>query len=362
MAENFDILARTDGLKERFQEVTTLITDPEVISDRKRFEKLSREYKDLEQIVAQTESYRLLRENLANNLSMADEEKDFDMRQMIQEEIESIQSQLPDMEEQIRLLLLPKDPEDQKNAIVEIRGGTGGDEAALFAGDLYKMYIKYCEGQGWKCTTTSMSEGTIGGFKEIIFTVEGADVYGKLKYESGVHRVQRVPATETQGRIHTSAATVAVLPEADEVDVIVKDSDIRLDIFCSSGAGGQSVNTTYSAVRMTHIPTGIVVQCQDERSQLKNKEKALTELRTRIYNMEHQKYLDDIASKRKTLVSTGDRSAKIRTYNFPQGRVTDHRIGLTMYQLDDVLNGNITPFIDALTVAENAERLHDAEL
>lgn len=362
MADNFDILSRTEGLKERFQEVTTLITDPEVIGDRRRFEKLSREYKELEQIVEQTEKYRLLRQNLSTNLSMANDEQDPDMRQMIQEEIESIQAQIPPMEEQIKVLLLPKDPDDRKNAIVEIRGGTGGDEAALFAGDLYKMYIKYCDEQGWTCTTTSMSEGTLGGFKEIIFTVEGTDVYGKLKYESGVHRVQRVPATETQGRIHTSAATVAVLPEADEVDVVIKESDIRLDIFCSSGAGGQSVNTTYSAVRMTHIPTGIVVQCQDERSQLKNKEKALNELRTRIYNLEHQKYLDEIASKRKTLVSTGDRSAKIRTYNFPQGRVTDHRIGLTVYQLDDVLGGNITPFIDALTVAENAERLQAAEL
>lgn len=362
MKEEFDLLQRTTGLKERYQEVMTLMSDPSVISDRKRFEKLSREFKELGAIVQETETYRILKQNLENNLEMASSEKDPEMQTLIQEEIASIQAKLPELEETIKLLLVPKEPEDAKNAIVEIRAGTGGDEAALFAGDLYKMYTKYCDAQGWRVTTTSMSEGTLGGFKEIVFTVEGEGVYGILKYESGVHRVQRVPATETQGRIHTSAATVAVLPEADEEEVVLNESDIRLDTFCSSGAGGQSVNTTYSAVRMTHIPTGIVVQCQDERSQLKNKEKALNELRTRIYNLQHQKYLDEIAAHRKTLVSTGDRSAKIRTYNFPQGRVTDHRINLTLYQLDDVLNGNVQPFIDALTVAENTEKLANSDL
>jgi peptide chain release factor 1 len=266
------------------------------------------------------------------------------------------------LEEEIKLLLIPVDPQDGKDAIVEIRGGTGGDEAAIFAGDLFRMYSKYCETKGWKIEVTSSSEGTIGGFKEIIFTVSGENVYGTLKYESGVHRVQRVPVTETQGRVHTSAATVAVLPEAEEFDVEIKESDIRTDIFCASGHGGQSVNTTYSAIRLVHLPTGISVQCQDEKSQLKNKAKAMIELRSRIYNMEYQKYLDEIASKRKTMVSTGDRSAKIRTYNYPQGRITDHRINYTIYNLATFMAGDIQPVIDQLIVAENAERLKESEL
>lgn len=362
MSETFDILERTAGLEERYQEVMLLMSDPEVIADRKRFEKLSREYKDLEQIVAKVAKYKDLKDNLQNNQLLITEEDDPELVSMAKAESEEIEQQMPILEEQIKVLLVPKDPDDAKNAIVEIRAGTGGDEAALFAGDLYKMYTRYCLEQGWKILTTSMSEGTLGGFKEIVFMVEGNNVYGTLKYESGVHRVQRIPTTETQGRIHTSAATVAVLPEADEEEVVLNDADIRVDTYCSSGAGGQSVNTTYSAVRLTHIPTGIVVQCQDERSQIKNKERAMNELRTRIYNVQHQKYLDEIASQRKTLVSTGDRSAKIRTYNFPQGRVTDHRINLTVYQLDDILNGDIQPFIDALTVAENASRIASAEL
>ena len=362
MGKTFDLLARTEGLKERFDEVQLLLTDPAVIADQKRFMRLSKEYKELEEVTKKTDEYRELRSNIAVAEEMIRVETDSELRHMAEEELSELREQLPQMEEEIKLLLIPADPEDDKDAIVEIRGGTGGDEAALFAGDLYKMYTRYCEEQGWRCSTTSYSEGTLGGFKEIVFKVEGEGVYGKLKYESGVHRVQRVPATETQGRVHTSAATVAVLPQADEFDVEVKESDIRVDTFCSSGAGGQSVNTTYSAVRLTHIPTGIVVQSQDERSQLKNKARAMDELRTRIYNMEYQKYIDEVASKRKTLVSTGDRSAKIRTYNFPQGRVTDHRIGLTVYQLDDVLNGDIQQFIDALIVAENAERLASADL
>ena len=264
------------------------------------------------------------------------------------------------MEEKIKLLLIPKDPEDEKNAIVEIRGGAGGDEASLFAGELMRMYMKYCETKGWKTEITRATEGTVGGYKEVVFTVTGHGVYGILKYESGVHRVQRVPQTETQGRVHTSAASVAVLPEADEVDIKINPADIKRDEFCSSGPGGQSVNTTYSAIRLTHIPTGIVVTCQDEKSKLKNIESAMKELRTRLYNLEYQKYLDEISKKRKTMVSTGDRSAKIRTYNFPQGRVTDHRINYTMYNLQNFMLGDIQELIDQLIMAENAERLKEA--
>lgn len=284
------------------------------------------------------------------------------MKALAKEEIAFADEQCPQLQEKIALLLLPDDPEDGKNAIMEIRAGTGGDEAALFARDLFKMYTRFVEGLGWRVEVSSYTEGTLGGYKEIVFSVTGDNAYGTLKYESGVHRVQRVPETEAQGRIHTSAATVAVFPEADEFDVEIKESDLRIDTFCSSGAGGQSVNTTYSAVRIVHVPTGITVQSQDERSQLKNKAKALTELRSRIYNLEHQKYLDEVASRRKTMVSTGDRSAKIRTYNYPQGRLTDHRIGLTLYNLQAVLDGDLKPIIDALSVAENSERLQEAAL
>ena len=289
-------------------------------------------------------------------------ERDEELRELARQEVDSISKKLEPLEDEIKLLLVPADPQDGKNAIVEIRGGTGGDEAAIFAGDLFKMYTKFCESKGWKTEVTSFTEGTMGGYKEIIFTVSGTNVYGVLKYESGVHRVQRVPATESQGRVHTSAATVAVLPEAEEFDIELKESDIRTDIFCASGHGGQSVNTTYSAIRLVHIPTGITVQCQDEKSQLKNKAKALVELRTRIYNMEYQKYIDSIASKRKTMVSTGDRSAKIRTYNYPQGRITDHRINYTIYNLPSFMGGDIQECIDQLTIAENAERLKENEL
>ena len=284
------------------------------------------------------------------------------MKALAKEEIAFADEQCPQLQEKIALLLLPDDPEDGKNAIMEIRAGTGGDEAALFARDLFKMYTRFVEGLGWRVEVSSYTEGTLGGYKEIVFSVTGDNAYGTLKYESGVHRVQRVPETEAQGRIHTSAATVAVFPEADEFDVEIKESDLRIDTFCSSGAGGQSVNTTYSAVRIVHVPTGITVQSQDERSQLKNKAKALTELRSRIYNLEHQKFLDEVASRRKTMVSTGDRSAKIRTYNYPQGRLTDHRIGLTLYNLQAVLDGDLKPIIDALSVAENSERLQEAAL
>jgi peptide chain release factor 1 len=356
------LLSRLDGLSGRFEEVSTLITDPAVISDMKRFVKLNKEYHDLEKIVAARDEYKLALDHLDEAKMMLDTESDSEMREMAKAEIEEIQSRLPQMEEDIKLMLVPNDPQDGKNAILEIRAGTGGDEASIFAGDLWRMYTKYCETKGWKTQVTSFSEGTVGGYKEIVMEVSGENVYGILKYESGVHRVQRVPATETQGRVHTSAATVAVLPEADEFDVEIRESDIRVDIFCASGHGGQSVNTTYSAIRLVHLPTGITVQCQDEKSQIKNKAKAMVELRSRIYNMEYQKYLDEIASKRKTMVSTGDRSAKIRTYNYPQSRVTDHRIDLTLYNLPTIMDGELQPIIDKLIVAENAERLKESEL
>ena len=361
MSDN-TLLDRLEGLVTRFEEVGTLITDPSVIADMKRFVRLNKEYRDLEKIVAARNEYKGLLDGIAEARQILDTDNDPEMREMAKDEIETNTERLPELEEQIKLLLVPADPQDDKNAIVEIRGGTGGDEAAIFAGDLYRMYQKYCDSKGWRMEVTSVSEGTSGGFKEIVFTVTGEGVYGILKYESGVHRVQRVPQTETQGRVHTSAATVAVLPEADEVDVDVRECDIRVDTFCASGNGGQSVNTTYSAVRLVHIPTGIVVQCQDEKSQLKNKAKAMAELRSRIYNIEYQKWLDEIASKRKTMVSTGDRSAKIRTYNYPQGRVTDHRINLTLYNLSAIMEGDIQNIIDQLTVVENAERMKESEL
>jgi peptide chain release factor 1 len=361
MAES-NLLERLDGLVSRFEEVGTLITDPAVIADMKRFVKLNKEYRDLEKIVAARSEYIKMKDGIEEAKEILENEHDPEMKEIAKEELEICTTRIPVLEEEIKLLLVPADPQDDKNAIVEIRGGTGGDEAAIFAGDLYRMYVKYCEGKGWKVSVSDYSEGTNGGYKEIVFNVTGDGVYGILKYESGVHRVQRVPQTETQGRVHTSAATVAVLPEADEFDVEVKESDIRVDTFCSSGAGGQSVNTTYSAIRLVHIPTGITVQCQDQKSQLKNKAKALIELRSRIYNMEYQKYIDEIASKRKTMVSSGDRSAKIRTYNFPQGRVTDHRINLTLYNLSSIMDGEIQTIIDQLIVAENAERLKEAQL
>jgi len=362
MTEKSAILSKLDGLAERFKEVSTLITETAVIADQKRFVRLSKEYKELENILQARTAYIQTLQGIEESKNILFAETDPEMREIAQEELSACQERLPKIEEEIKLLLTPADPQDGKNAIVEIRGGTGGDEAAIFAGDLFKMYAKFCEIKGWKIQITDYNEGTIGGYKEIIFSVAGEGVYGILKYESGVHRVQRVPQTETQGRVHTSAATVAILPEADEFDVEVHEKDIRRDEFCSSGAGGQSVNTTYSAIRLTHIPSGIVVQCQDERSKLKNYDKALAELRTRLYNLEYQKYLDEIASKRKTMVSTGDRSAKIRTYNYPQGRITDHRINYTMYNLSAFMDGDIQDCINHLIVAENSERLKGGEL
>ena len=357
---DYSIIEKIDGLKGKYSLLQEQLASPDVISDMKKFVQLNREYKELSPIIEAGEKYRKLVEEYEMAKDIIAHEKDEDLRELAKESIAGIEPELPRMEEEIKLLLIPKDPQDSRNAIVEIRGGTGGDESAIFAGDLFRMYSKYIERKGWRLEITSQSEGSSGGFKEIIFKVIGEGVYGILKYESGVHRVQRVPQTETQGRVHTSAASVAVLPEADEFDIELNMNDIRKDTFCSSGPGGQSVNTTYSAIRLTHIPTGIVVQCQDEKSQLKNFDKALNELRTRLYNLEYQKYLDEISAKRKTMVSTGDRSAKIRTYNYPQSRVTDHRINYTMYNLPSFMDGNIQEVIDQLTIAENSERLKAA--
>lgn len=361
MADN-SILTRLDGLKLKYEEIGQKLTDPEVIADVKQFIQFNKEYRELEPIIKASERYRTAIANLAEAKDILANDKDEEMREMARGEIAELEPKIETLEEEIKLLLIPKDPQDAKNAIVEIRGGTGGDEAAIFAGDLMRMYTKYIESKGWKYEITSFSEGTAGGYKEVVMKVTGNNVYGTLKYESGVHRVQRVPQTETQGRVHTSAASVAVLPEAEEFDVEISMNDIRKDIFCASGPGGQSVNTTYSAIRLTHIPTGIVVQCQDQKSQLKNFDKAFEELRTRVFNLEYSKYLDEIASKRKTMVSTGDRSAKIRTYNYPQGRITDHRINYTIYNLSAFMDGDIQDCIDHLIVAENAERLKESEL
>lgn len=346
----------------RFKEIGQLITDPEVIGDMERYVKLTKEYKDLEAITTAADEYKKALDTIEESRMILDSEEDAELKEMAQLELDELTEKLPVMEQHIKLLLVPADPEDSKNVILEIRGGTGGDEACLFAGDLFRMYTKFCERRGWKVEVTNSNEGTAGGYKEIVFNVSGNGVYGILKYESGVHRVQRVPATETQGRIHTSAATVAVLPEAEEVDVQLNPNDIRKDTYCSSGPGGQSVNTTYSAIRLTHIPTGIVVTCQDEKSQLKNLAKAMNELRSRIYALEYQKHMDDIAAKRRTMVSTGDRSAKIRTYNFPQGRVTDHRINFTLYNLAAVMDGEIDEIIEKLQIEENTERLKESGL
>jgi len=354
------MLDKLEALKLKFDDIQKEMSDPDVVSDMKRFIKLNKDFKELTPIMEAYERYKNILANLDHAKEILYNEKDEEFRSMAKEEMETLNNEKSKLEEDVRMMLVPADPEDGKNAVVEIRAGTGGDEASIFAGDLYRMYSKYCENRRWKIELIDFSEGTMGGFKEIIFNVIGDGAYGQMKYESGVHRVQRVPQTETQGRVHTSAATVAVLAEADEFDVEIKPSDIRKDTFCSSGPGGQSVNTTYSAIRLTHVPSGIVVSCQDEKSQIKNFEKAMKVLRTRLYEMEHQKYLDEISKKRKTMVSTGDRSAKIRTYNYAQSRVTDHRINMTIYNLPVVLDGDVQPLIDALQLAENAERLKEA--
>ncbi|HZJ74318.1 MAG TPA: peptide chain release factor 1 [Perlabentimonas sp.] len=361
MSEN-TILAKLEGLRQKFEEIGQQITDPAVIANMKKYVSLNKEYKELQPIVEAYDKYKNILDNIDSSKLLLSTEKDEEMREMAKMEIESLEEEKETLETEIKLLLVPADPQDDKNAVLEIRAGTGGDEASIFAGDLYRMYTKFIESKGWKYSVTHFSEGTIGGYKEIVLNVKGNGVYGVMKYESGVHRVQRVPQTETQGRVHTSAATVAVLPEAEEFDIDLRMEDVRKDTYCSSGPGGQSVNTTYSAIRLTHIPSGIVVQCQDQKSQLKNLDKAMAELRTRLYNLEYQKYLDEISSKRKTMVSTGDRSAKIRTYNYPQGRVTDHRINLTLYNLSAVIDGDINEIIEQLQMAENAERLKMSEM
>ncbi len=355
------MLKKLEEIYRRYNEIGQQITDPEVIADMKHYIKLSKNYKELQPIVNTYKEYTNILDNITSTKKILSTEKDEEFILLAKEELDNLIKSKATLEENIRLMLIPKDPNDNKNAVMEIRAGTGGDEASIFAGDLFRMYSKFCEIKGWKTDLVSMTEGTCGGFKEIIFNVSGNNnVYGELKFESGVHRVQRVPRTESQGRIHTSAASVVVLPEADEFDIELKVSDIKRDTYCSSGPGGQSVNTTYSAVRLTHIPTGIVVICQDQKSQLKNLDKAMKVLRTRIYDLEYKKYLDNISSKRKTMISTGDRSAKIRTYNYPQGRVTDHRIGLTLYNLTSIINGDIQHIIDQLQLAENTERLKEA--
>lgn len=347
-------------IQQRFDEVSDLIIQPDIISDQKQYVQLNKEYKDLRILTEKGNEYKALMANIAEAEEIIKDASDAEMVEMAKMQMDDAKSQLPALEEDIKFLLIPKDPEDSKNVVIEIRAGTGGDEASIFAGDLYRMYSKFCQDKGWSVSLVDSSEGTAGGFKEIIFEASGDDVYGVMKFESGVHRVQRVPQTETQGRVHTSAATVMVLPEAEEFDVEVNMNDVRVDYFCSSGPGGQSVNTTYSAVRLTHEPTGIVAQCQDQKSQHKNKDKALKVLRSRLYEMELAKKLAADSQKRNSLVSSGDRSAKIRTYNYPQGRVTDHRIGLTLYDLQNIINGDVQKIIDELHLYQNTEKLKEA--
>lgn len=351
---------RLQIIKQRFDEVNDLIIQPDVISDQKRYIQLNKEYKDLRVLMDKRSEFLELTDNINEAEEIIADGSDAEMVEMAKLQLEEAMERLPKLEEEIKFLLVPKDPEDAKNAVMEIRAGTGGDEASIFAGDLFRMYTKYCEGKGWKTNVIDFSEGTSGGFKEVQFEIEGEDVYGTLKFEAGVHRVQRVPQTETQGRVHTSAATVMVFPEAEEFDIEINPKDVRIDFFCSSGPGGQSVNTTYSAVRLTHVPTGIVAQCQDQKSQHKNKEKAFRVLRSRLYDLELAKKQAEDAAKRGSMVTSGDRSAKIRTYNYPQGRVTDHRINLTLYNLGNIINGDIQEIIDELQLVSNTEKLKES--
>ena len=351
------MLEKIQIIKQRFDEVNDLIIQPDIISDQKRYVKLNKEYKDLKKIVDKGQVYEQLLNNITEAEDIISDGSDAEMVEMAKLQLEEAKAEIPEIEEEIRFLLIPKDPDDAKNIVVEVRAGTGGDEASIFAGDLHRMYTKYCESKGWRVDVVDFNEGTSGGFKEIIFEVSGEDVYGTMKFEAGVHRVQRVPQTETQGRVHTSAATVIVLPEAEEFDVELDMSEVRIERTTSTGPGGQSVNTTYSAIKLHHEPTGMIVSCQDQKSSHKNLEKALKVLRSRLYELELAKKQAADSEKRKSMVSSGDRSAKIRTYNYPQGRVTDHRIGLTLYDLSNIINGDIQKIIDELMLAENTELL-----
>lgn len=357
------MLEKLQFVKQRFDEVNDLIIQPDIIADQNRYIKLNKEYKDLKQIVDKGAEYKLALDRIEEANEIIQDGSDAEMLEMAKMQLDEAQAQIPQMEEEIKFLLIPKDPEDGKNVVIEVRAGTGGDEASIFAGDLHRMYTKYCEGKGWRVDVVDFNEGTSGGYKEIIFEVSGEDVYGTMKYEAGVHRVQRVPQTETQGRVHTSAATVMVLPEAEEFDVELDMTEVRIERTTSTGPGGQSVNTTYSAIKLHHEPTGMIVSCQDQKSSHKNLEKALKVLRSRLYEMELAKKQAEDSARRKSMVSSGDRSAKIRTYNYPQGRVTDHRIGLTLYDLSNIINGDIQKIIDELMLADNTEKLKaDAEL
>ena len=353
------MLEKLQIVKQRFDEVSDLIIQPDIITDQKRYIQLNKEYKDLRLLMDKREEYIELTDNVSEAEEIISDGSDAEMLEMAKMQLDEAKERLPQLDEEIKFLLVPKDPEDSKNAVMEIRAGTGGDEASIFAGDLFRMYTKYCESKGWRTSVVDFSEGTSGGFKEIQLEIEGEDVYGSLRFEAGVHRVQRVPQTETQGRVHTSAATVMVFPEAEEFDVEINPKEVRVDFFCSSGPGGQSVNTTYSAVRLTHLPTGLVAQCQDQKSQHKNKEKAFKVLRSRLYDLELAKKQAEDSLKRGSMVTSGDRSAKIRTYNYPQGRVTEHRIGLTLYDLGNIIDGDIQKIIDELQLVSNTEKLKE---